>query len=51
MRRKYEITITTTLSSPKGEGRDRGGGNKEMGRKGGCGATGRDGKRERGMGR
>lgn len=24
MRRKYEITITTTLASPRGEGRDEG---------------------------
>ena len=45
MRRKYEITITTTLASPRGEGRD--GGRKEMGRKGECGATGRDGKRRK----
>lgn len=34
MRRKYEITITTTLSSPKGEGRDRGGGKEGDGKKG-----------------
>lgn len=52
MRRKYEITITTTLASPRGEGR---GGTreeerKEMGRKE-CGATGKDEKRERRMGR
>lgn len=33
MRRKYEITITTALALPRGEGRDRGGGEEGDGRK------------------
>lgn len=33
MRRKYEITITTTLASPRGEGRDGTGGRRRRGRR------------------
>lgn len=53
MRRKYEITITTTLPSPRGEGRGRRKGRRWGGKEGDWkerrmwGYTGRDGERKK----